>query len=192
MAFRLDKLTVKSQEAVQRAQSLAGGEGPSGDGPAAPAGGAARRDRTASPGRSWKRSASTCRSSSKQVNAELDRKPQVSGGSQPQPNRQLMAVLEAAHQRSGRDEGRVRLGRASAAGPDARPTRRPRTCCRSTASATRTSSKPSSPSAAAPASPTRTPRASIRPCKNTASTWCKRPTPASSIRSSAATTKSAA
>src|SRR6266700_4422166 len=56
MAFRLDKLTVKSQEAVQRAQSLASEKG----------------------------------------HPEMDRRPQVSGGSQPNANRQLMAVLEAA------------------------------------------------------------------------------------------------
>jgi ATP-dependent Clp protease ATP-binding subunit ClpB len=95
MAFRLDKLTVKSQEAVQRAQSLASEKGhpeldplhllsallEDADGVAVPI---------------LTKIGVSAQQMQKQVLAELERKPQVSGGSQPNPNRQFMAVLEGA------------------------------------------------------------------------------------------------
>src|SRR5262245_41995379 len=97
MAFRFDKLTVKSQEAVQRAQSLAADKGHAemeplhllaalledADGVARPV---------------LEKIGVNVPQLLRQVQAELDRRPQVSGGSQPNPNRQLLAVLEGAMQ----------------------------------------------------------------------------------------------
>src|SRR5688500_19769924 len=99
MAFRMDKLTVKSQEAVQAAQSLAAEKGHSemdplhllaamlqdGEGIARPI---------------LEKIGVNIAQLGKQITAELDRKPQVSGGSQPQPNRQLMTVLEESQKQS--------------------------------------------------------------------------------------------
>ena len=99
MAFRMDKLTVKSQEALQAAQSLAAERGHAELEPLHLLSALLEdRDGVARPilekiGVNLPRLA-------RQVQGELERKPQVSGGSQPQPNRQSMAVLEAAAKES--------------------------------------------------------------------------------------------
>ncbi|HZN35758.1 MAG TPA: AAA family ATPase, partial [Pirellulaceae bacterium] len=97
MAFRFDKLTVKSQEAVQRAQSLAADKGQAEMEPLhllaamlEDAEGVARPV--------LEKVGVNVQQMLRQVRAELDRRPQVSGGTQPNPNRQLMAVLEGALQ----------------------------------------------------------------------------------------------
>ena len=90
MAFRFDKLTIKAQEAVAAAQSLA-----------ADAGQSAGRRRctcwprcwpraTGSSGRCSRRSASTAAQLERIVEAELAHLPKVSGGAQPQPDQELM------------------------------------------------------------------------------------------------------
>src|SRR6185436_15458846 len=95
MAFRLDKFTVKSQEAVQRAQSLAAEKGhPELDSLHFLAALLDEADGVARP--ILEKIGVNVGQLSKQVNAELDRKPQVSGGSTPNANRQFMAVLEGA------------------------------------------------------------------------------------------------
>ncbi|MDX1944151.1 MAG: ATP-dependent chaperone ClpB [Pirellulaceae bacterium] len=95
MAFRMDKLTIKAQEGVQNAQSLAAEKGhpeidplhllaamlDDGEGVARPV---------------LEKIGVKVPQLQRQVAAELDRKPQTSGGSQPQPSRQLMAVLEGS------------------------------------------------------------------------------------------------
>src|SRR5262245_36973208 len=95
MAIRLDKLTVKSQEAVQRAQSLASDKGhpemdplhllavvlDDGEGVARPI---------------LEKIGVKVPQLQRQIQGELDRKPQVSGGSQPSANRQFVTVLEGA------------------------------------------------------------------------------------------------
>src|SRR5688572_22828402 len=95
MAFRFDKLTIKAQEAVQHAQSLASEKGHSEIDPlhllAALAG---ESDGVARP--ILEKIGVKVSQLSKMAEGELARRPEVSGGSQPQPNRQLMAVLEAA------------------------------------------------------------------------------------------------
>src|SRR5688572_24907361 len=99
MAFRMDKLTVKSQEAIQAAQSLASEKGHSeidplhllaallqdGEGIARPV---------------LEKIGVNVSQVAKLVSAELDRKPQISGGSQPQPSRPLMNVLEESAKQS--------------------------------------------------------------------------------------------
>src|SRR5437763_13011173 len=95
MAFRLDKLTVKSQEAVQRAQTLASAKGhPEMDPLHLLAALLEEREGVARP--ILEKIGVNVPQLQRQVMTELDRKPQVSGGSQPMANRQLMAVLEAA------------------------------------------------------------------------------------------------
>ena len=95
MAFRLDKLTVKSQEAVQRAQTLASEKGhPEMDPLHLLSALLEEQDGVARP--ILEKIGVNVSQLQKQVNAELDRRPQVSGGSQPNANRQLLAVLEAA------------------------------------------------------------------------------------------------
>jgi ATP-dependent Clp protease ATP-binding subunit ClpB len=95
MAFRLDKLTIKAQEAVQRAQSLAAEQGhPDIDPLHLLAALAAESDGVARP--ILEKIGVNVAQLAKMVTGELDRKPEVSGGSQPQPNRQLMAVLESS------------------------------------------------------------------------------------------------
>jgi len=95
MAFRFDKLTIKAQEAVQAAQSLAAEKGHADMDPlhllAALAG---ETDGVARP--ILEKIGVNVGQLSRMVEAELDRRPKVSGGSQPQPNRQLTAVLEGA------------------------------------------------------------------------------------------------
>ena len=99
MAFRMDKLTVKSQEAIQNAQALAAEQGHSEIDPlhllAALAGEA---DGVARP--VLEKIGVNIGQLARMIEGELDRRPKVSGGSQPQPNRQLMAVLEAAMKES--------------------------------------------------------------------------------------------
>src|SRR5947208_3512109 len=95
MAFRLDKLTVKSQEAVQRAQSLAGEKGhPEMDALHLLAALVEDEEGVARP--ILEKIGVNIQQLQRQINAELDRNPQVSGGSQPMANRQLLAVLEAS------------------------------------------------------------------------------------------------
>jgi ATP-dependent Clp protease ATP-binding subunit ClpB len=97
MAFRFDKLTVKSQEAVQRAQHLAVEKGhPEVDPLHLLAALLDEEDGVARP--ILEKVGVNLAQLRRQVQAELDRRPQVSGGSQPGANRQLMAVLEAAMQ----------------------------------------------------------------------------------------------
>jgi ATP-dependent Clp protease ATP-binding subunit ClpB len=95
MAFRFDKLTIKAQEAVQHAQALALEKGHADMDPlhllAALAG---ESDGVARP--VLEKIGVNVGQLSKMIDSELDRRPKVSGGSQPQPNRQLMAVLEGA------------------------------------------------------------------------------------------------
>ncbi|HEX5105329.1 MAG TPA: Clp protease N-terminal domain-containing protein, partial [Pirellulaceae bacterium] len=99
MAFRMDKLTVKSQEAVQAAQALAAEQGHSeidplhllaamlqdGEGIARPV---------------LEKIGVNIAQLGKQIASELNRKPSMSGGSQPQPNRLFMTVLEEAVQQA--------------------------------------------------------------------------------------------
>ena len=95
MAFRLDKLTVKSQEAVQRAQALASEKGhPEMDPLHLLAAMLEDAEGVARP--ILEKIGVNIQQLQRQINAELDRKPQVSGGSQPNANRQLMAVLDAS------------------------------------------------------------------------------------------------
>lgn len=95
MAFRLDKFTVKSQEAIQRAQSLAADKGhPETDPLHLLAAMLEDKEGVALP--ILEKIGVNLHQLTRQVKAELDRKPQVSGGSQPNPNRQLMAVLEGS------------------------------------------------------------------------------------------------
>src|SRR5262245_36819679 len=95
MAFRLDKFTVKSQEAVQRAQSLAADKGhPETDPLHLLAAILEDREGVALP--ILEKIGVNVHQLSRQVSAELGRKPQVSGGSTPAANRQLIAVLEGA------------------------------------------------------------------------------------------------
>ena len=95
MAFRMDKLTIKAQEAIQGAQSLAVEKGhPDIDALHLLAALAAESDGVARP--ILEKIGVNLAQLSRMVDGELDRKPQVSGGTQPQPNRQMMAVLEAS------------------------------------------------------------------------------------------------
>jgi len=95
MVFRADKLTVKSQEALQRAQSLASEKGhPEMDPLHLLAAMLEQADGVAQP--ILEKIGVKVPQLRNQVNAELDRKPQVSGGSQPMGSRQFMAVLDAA------------------------------------------------------------------------------------------------
>jgi ATP-dependent Clp protease ATP-binding subunit ClpB len=95
MAFRFDKLTVKSQEAVARAQSLASEKGhPEMEPLHLLAAMVEDQEGVARP--ILEKIGANIPQLEKQINAELGRKPQVSGGSQPSANRQFMAVLEAS------------------------------------------------------------------------------------------------
>src|SRR6187431_3332686 len=95
MAFRLDKFTVKSQEAVQRAQSLAAEKGhPELDTLHLLAALLDESDGVARP--ILEKIGVNVAQLAKQIKTELERKPQMTGGSTPNANRQLMAVLEGA------------------------------------------------------------------------------------------------
>src|SRR6478736_1846925 len=95
MAFRLDKLTVKSQEAVQRAQTLASDKGhPEMDSLHLLSALLEDAEGVARP--ILEKIGVNVPQLQRQIQAELERKPQVSGGSQPMANRQLLAVLDAA------------------------------------------------------------------------------------------------
>src|SRR3954453_6207619 len=105
MAFRLDKLTVKSQEAVQRAQTLAADKGhPELDPLHLLAALLDEQEGVARP--VLEKIGVNVGQLRKQIGAELDRRPQVSGGSQPNPNRQFMSVLEESQKEAAtmRDE----------------------------------------------------------------------------------------
>ena len=116
MAFRFDKLTIKAQEAVARAQALAAERGNAADRSAAPAGrpaGRERRDRRAAAGADRRQPAAV----------GADRR--VGTGPLPQGLRRGAAAgrpraepgARSRPARGRRDEGRVRLDRAPAAGP---------------------------------------------------------------------------
>src|SRR6185436_19020737 len=95
MAFRLDKFTVKSQEAVQRAQSLAAEKGhPEMDPLHLLAALLDEQEGVARP--ILEKVGVNVPQLKRQVDTELSRKPQVSGGSTPMANKQLLAVLEAS------------------------------------------------------------------------------------------------
>jgi len=95
MAFRLDKLTVKSQEAVQRAQTLASEKGhPEMDPLHLLAALLDEQEGVARP--ILEKVGVNVPQLKRQVDTELSRRPQVSGGSTPMANKQLLAVLEAA------------------------------------------------------------------------------------------------
>jgi ATP-dependent Clp protease ATP-binding subunit ClpB len=95
MAFRFDKLTVKSQEAVQRAQAIADDRGhPEMEPLHLHAALVADPERVARPISA--KVGVNVPQLQRQVKDELDRRPQVSGGSQPSPGRQLLAVLDGA------------------------------------------------------------------------------------------------
>src|SRR5437773_11236884 len=95
MAFRLDKLTVKSQEAVQRAQSLAGEKGhPEMDALHLLAALIEDAEGVARP--ILEKMGVNIQQLQREVNTELDRKPKGSGGSQPMGGRQVVAVLGAS------------------------------------------------------------------------------------------------
>src|SRR5437764_7021150 len=95
MAFRLDKLTVKSQEAVQRAQSLATDKGhPEMDPLHLLAGLIEDAEGVARP--ILEKIGVNIQQLQRQIHTELDRKPQVSGGSQPMASKQLLTILESA------------------------------------------------------------------------------------------------
>src|SRR5436305_5096681 len=95
MAFRLDKLTVKSKEAVQRAQSLASEKGhPEMDPLHLLAALVEDEQGVARP--ILEKIGVNISQLQRQINAELGRKPQVSGGSQPMGGRQFMAVLDSS------------------------------------------------------------------------------------------------
>src|SRR5437762_14361678 len=95
MAFRLDKLTVKSQEAVQRAQELATEKGhPEMEPLHLLAALVEDQEGVARP--ILEKIGVNIPQLQRQINAELGRKPQVSGGSQPMANRQLLAEIGRA------------------------------------------------------------------------------------------------
>ena len=184
MAFRFDKLTIKAQEAVQRAQELAADAGNPQIEPLHLLAALLERRAKASSGRCSKRSARIAAQLEQIVEAELGHLPKVSAAARRRSvGKQLIKVLEAAQTRSRRDEGRVRLDRAPAAGAGARSTRRPRTSCKLNAidEADDAQGAASGPRQR-PRRPIRIPRRSSRPWRNTASTWSSGPARASSTR----------
>ena len=99
MALRMDKLTVKSQEAVQAAQDLAAEAGHSEIEPLHLLA-AMLQDSEGIARPVLEKIGVNIAQLNKQIASELSRKPSVSGGSQPQPNRQLMSVLEESQKQS--------------------------------------------------------------------------------------------
>src|SRR3954468_13788631 len=95
MAFRLDKLTVKSQEAVQRAQDLATEKGhPEMDPLHLLAALIEDQEGVARP--ILEKIGVNVPQLQRQVKSELERRPQVSGGSQPMAGKQFLSVLEGS------------------------------------------------------------------------------------------------
>ncbi len=95
MAFRFDKLTIKAQEAVQRAQSLAADRGnPELDPLHLLSALLAESEGIVRP--VLEKIGVNVGQLSRQVDAEIGRMPQASGGSQPNPNRAMMQVLEGS------------------------------------------------------------------------------------------------
>ena len=95
MTFRLDKLTVKAQEAVAAAQNMAGEQGhPQVDSLHLLQGLAAQSDGIIKP--ILERIGVNLGQVSHLLADELSRLPKVTGGSTPQPNQPLMQVLQAA------------------------------------------------------------------------------------------------
>ena len=114
MAFRFEKLTIKAQEAVQRAQELAADRGNPQIEPLHLLAACWRRP-MASSRRSWKRSAPIARSSNGIVASELQRS-QGQSADRRRNRRNELAECSRRPARSRRHEGRVRLHRTSAAG----------------------------------------------------------------------------
>ena len=117
MAFRFDKLTIKAQEAVAKAQSIGGGAGQSADRSAALVGRAAVRGRGDRRGRAGADRRPTGSSSSGSSSRSWATFPRSSAGrhaAAPEPRCRGAGRRPA---RGRRDEGRVRLDRASAVGP---------------------------------------------------------------------------
>ena len=191
MAFRLDKLTVKSQEAVQAAQSLAAEKGHPEIDPlhllAAMLAGRRRR-RPAGAGENRRQCGAARQADRRGAGPQAS----ISGGSQPQPNRQLHGGAGSGAQEAAamKDEfvsvEHLLLALTKIDSPAKNLLQvngvRDKDILEALQSGARQRPRDRS-------EPRRT---SIRPWKNTASTWSRRPRPASSIRSSAATTKSAA
>ncbi|HEX3657861.1 MAG TPA: ATP-dependent chaperone ClpB [Pirellulales bacterium] len=97
MAFRFEKLTIKAQEAVQRAQSLATDRGnPQIEPVHLLAGLLAEDDGIARP--IIDKIGANRAQLEQVVTAEIEHLPRASGGAQPQASQQLMKVLEAAQQ----------------------------------------------------------------------------------------------
>jgi ATP-dependent Clp protease ATP-binding subunit ClpB len=95
MAFRFDKLTIKAQEAVQRAQSLAADRGnPELDPLHLLSALLAESEGIVRP--VLEKIGVNVGQLSRLVDSEIGRMPQASGGSQPNPNRASMQVLEAS------------------------------------------------------------------------------------------------
>src|SRR4051812_50085131 len=104
MAFRLDKLTVKSQEAVQRAQSLAGDKGhPEMDPLHLLAALIEDQEGVARP--ILEKIGVSIPQLQRLVAAELDRKPQVSGGLHPLGDRPLLSGPGAAPKKATAGKG---------------------------------------------------------------------------------------
>ena len=168
MAFRPDKLTLKSQEAIQDAQGLARERGHqrlepmhllaalldarTGGGPR-PARPARRQPRPGPPGGRGR-----AERAAQGHRGRDDARP----GTDPGPRR--------GPGRGRADEGPVRLGRAPAARPGQGQEQGPGACSRRWASRRRTSSRRCRRSAGRSGSPTRTPRTSTRPSRSTAAT----------------------
>jgi ATP-dependent Clp protease ATP-binding subunit ClpB len=95
MAFRMDKLTVKAQEAIERAQQIASSKGhPQLDPLHLLAGLLAETEGIVSP--VLDKVGANRKQLERMLEAELGHFPTVSGGAGPQPTQQLMQVLEAA------------------------------------------------------------------------------------------------
>ncbi len=95
MPFRMDKLTIKAQEAVERAQQIASSKGhPQLDPVHLLAGLLAESEGIVAP--VLEKLGANRRQLDRMVEAELERFPSVSGGAGPQPTQQLMQVLEGA------------------------------------------------------------------------------------------------
>ena len=97
MAFRFEKLTIKAQEAVQRAQALATDRGnPQIEPVHLLAGLLAETDGIARP--IIEKIGANRGQLEQIVAAEIEHLPRASGGAQPQASQQLMKVLDAAQQ----------------------------------------------------------------------------------------------
>ena len=183
MAFRFDKLTIKAQEAVQRAQSLAADRGNPQIEPLHSARRAAGRERRASSARFSTRSGPTAQQLEQIVQAELGHLPKMSRRRRAARGaRRCTRCSKRPNSKPTHDEGRVRLDRALAAGAD-----RSRHQGQKRPQAQRHRRSAAAQGAASgPRQRTRDrskPRGKIqRAARNTASTWSNGPARASSTR----------